>query len=109
MRSCERCVHRRGENWCSMYNTSSAYCADTGCNQFVQRTNGDLIRYHLSNEALAELLVTEVAICQIDYDWEENSYETWDYGYKTSDGEEFFDFENAVEHELEWLQQSADE
>jgi len=87
-----------------MYDVSAAYCADTGCNQFVQRTNGDLIRYHLSEEELAERLVYTVGICEIDYDWEENSYERLSYGYKTSDGEEFYNWDEAVEHELEWLQ-----
>ena len=109
MRSCKTCVHRRGESWCSVYRTSSSYCADTGCNEFRQRTNGDLIRFHLSDEELAELLVSEKAITEIDYDYYENSYEVWGYVYKTTDGEEFDDFEDAVEHELEWLQKLADE
>lgn len=75
----------------------------------VDKSNMDVIRT-LPIKELAMLLVRVEAEEDIDYDWDENPY----IGgilerYKTSDGEIFWEFAEAVEHECWWLKQQSDE
>ena len=68
-------------------------------------TNIEYIK-SLDIRQLAELLVQCDHEEEYEYDWDEEPY-FWDLQniYRTSDGEEYGDFEDAVEHEEWWLKQ----
>ena len=66
-------------------------------------------RRHLESLSDHELAVVLVEMCEgttEEYDWEENPVEGYPYTYwRTSDGEDFLDYDDAVEHESWWLRQ----
>ena len=89
------------------------YCEDSPetCGAFPDPplpTNADCIR-HMTDEELAERNVHITDKCEIEYDWDEQSYEFWVAVYITSDGCQFDYYEDALEYELSWLQQPAKE
>ena len=60
----------------------------------------------LSLEEVAELLITVRTFENYDYDYEERlQYTGLDSVCVCSDGEEFSDYDEALEHEIWWLQQ----
>lgn len=67
-------------------------------------TNEYVIRKFFTTEELASVLVQVKIREAFDYDYDENlisiGYEEY---FETSDGEEFSDYENAIEHEMRWL------
>lgn len=66
------------------------------------KTNYDYLK-SLSLEEMADRNIQYVTSVDIDYDYDENSYEVLRGGYVTSDGERFMDYEDALEHEINWL------
>lgn len=70
-------------------------------------TNADRIRA-MSDEELAKNNIRLSYQCDIDYDYDEESYENWTLWYETSDGSTFYDEESAVEYELDWLRRPAE-
>lgn len=74
------------------------YCHDGPCDDEVQ-TNADRIRA-MSDEELAKANVRRTQKTSDEYCWSV---------YITSDGEEFENYEIALKHETEWLQQPAEE
>lgn len=65
----------------------------------------------MSLEALAEYNVSTAIKAYTDWGFDgEDEYQYTDYidGYKTSDGEFFYDLEDAIEHEIEWLQKEVE-
>lgn len=71
-------------------------------------------------ERIKAMSIKELAEDNISYatrsytDWgfdgtDEYMYDAYEDGYKTSDGEFFYDLEDAIEHEIEWLQKEVDE
>lgn len=72
-------------------------------------TNEAMIR-SLPTRQLAEMLIRYEERTSIDYDWDENLTVGWpEDHYITSDGEDFSFYEEALEHELWWLQQEEGE
>lgn len=71
-------------------------------------TNEQIIRNQWTTEELAKVLVKCVIYEDFDYDWDENLISNGinDY-YETSDGERFDFYEEAVEHEVWWLNQEV--
>lgn len=68
-------------------------------------SNLDYIR-QLPIGQLAVLLVREKIEHTVDYDWDENPVDGPDYGvFETSDGEQFDDYEQAIQYEIWWLGQ----
>ena len=64
----------------------------------------------MSLEELAERNVSNATLAYTDWGFDgedEYQYTAYDYGYKTSDGEFFYDLEDAIAHEIEWLQQEV--
>jgi RecJ-like exonuclease len=45
---------------------------------------------------------------ELDYDYEENSYERLNIVFETSDGSRFDEYDDAFEHEMEWLHTPID-
>ena len=72
------------------------------------KTNADRIR-SLSDEELAEVLVYPTYEYTVDYDYDENPIGDYTSCWATSDGSIFWHRENAVEFELELLQQPVKE
>ena len=66
------------------------------------KTNYDYLK-SLSLEEMADRNIQYVTSIDIDYDYDENSYEVLRGDYVTSDGETFMDYEDALEHEINWL------
>ena len=65
----------------------------------------------MSIKELAERNVYYAIKSYIDWGFDgEDEYQYTDYtdGYKTSDGEFFYDLDDAIEHEIEWLQQEVE-
>ena len=61
---------------------------------------------NLPLEDVAELLITIRTFEQYDYDYDENlQYTGLDSVFVCSDGEEFEHYEEALDHEIWWLQQ----
>ena len=60
------------------------------------KTNYDYLK-SLSLEEMADRNIQYVTSIDIDYDYDENSYEVLRGDYVTSDGE------GALEHEINWL------
>ena len=57
-------------------------------------------------EEIAELLITVRTFEDFDYNYDEElEYRGLDSVYVCSDGEEFGDYDEALEHEIWWLQQ----
>ena len=60
----------------------------------------------LSDHDLAVVLVEMCEGTTEEYDWDENPIEGYPYTYWcTSDGEDFLDYDEAIEHEKWWLRQ----
>lgn len=60
----------------------------------------------LSDHDLAVVLVEMCEGTTEEYDWDENPTEGYPYTYwRTSDGEDFLDYDEAIEHEKWWLRQ----
>ena len=66
------------------------------------KTNYDYLK-SLSLEEMADRNVQYVTSIDIDYDYDENSYEVLRGDYVTSDGETFMYYKDALEHEINWL------
>lgn len=66
-------------------------------------------RRHLESLSDHDLAVVLVEMCEgttEEYDWNENPTDGYPYTYwRTSDGEEFLDYNEAVDHEVRWLRQ----
>ena len=61
----------------------------------------------LSDHDLAVVLVEMCEGTTEEYDWDENPTEGYPYTYwRTSDGEEFLNYDEAIDHEVRWLRQS---
>jgi hypothetical protein len=72
-------------------------------------TNLDYIQ-NLPIERIAELTLKEIV--QADYDYnsdDELEYMGQDIYYRCSDGEEYYDYDEALEHEIWWLKQERTE
>lgn len=67
-------------------------------------TNADHIR-SMSDEELAVHNVQDSLEYTVDYDWDENPIGEYTPCFKTSDGSIFWNYEAAVEYELNWLKQ----
>lgn len=67
-------------------------------------------RRHLESLSDHDLAVVLVEMCEgttEEYDWDENPTDGYPYTYwRTSDMEEFLDYNEAVDHEIWWLRQS---
>lgn len=67
-------------------------------------------RRHLESMSDHDLAVVLVEMCEDtteEYDWDENPTDGYPYTYwRTSDMEEFLDYNEAVDHEIWWLRQS---
>lgn len=89
---------------------ASKLLIDSICENLLQyvTTNSDYIRT-MSDEELAEFNINLTNECEIDYDYEETPYEHWYSVYRTSDYETFYEYEDAFNHELWWLNQSYEE
>lgn len=62
----------------------------------------------LSDYDFAKQLVQMCEEETIEYDWDENPVDGFPYTYwLTSDGENFTDYDEAIEHEVWWLRQSG--
>ena len=70
-------------------------------------------------ERIKAMSIEELAKHNVSYatrtytDWgfdgtDEYPYDAYEDGYKTSDGEFFYGIEDAIEHEIEWLQQEVE-
>ena len=60
----------------------------------------------IPTEQLAELLIRPIQQEEYDEDWDGNTvYAGLTDLYRTSDGFDFMFFEDAVEHEIEWLKE----
>lgn len=59
----------------------------------------------LSDDDFAPLLVELGLGKTVDYDWNENPIETFYDIWITSDGKNFTDYDEAIEHEVWWLRQ----
>ena len=73
-------------------------------------TNFERIK-SMSSEELAEHNVSYATREYTDWGFDgtdEYPYTAYEDGYKTSDGEFFWDLEGAIEHEIEWLQQEVE-
>lgn len=68
-------------------------------------TNREWIN-QLSDERIAEMLISYTEEPDWDYDYDDNLYQC---GYTdvfvTSDGERYTSFDEAIEHEVRWLNQ----
>ena len=66
-------------------------------------------RRHLESMSDHDLAVVLVEMCEgttEEYDWDENPTDGYPYTYwRTSDMEEFLDYNEAVDHEIWWLRQ----
>lgn len=66
-------------------------------------------RRHLESLSDHDLAVVLVEMCEDiteEYDWDENPTDGYPYTYwRTSDAEEFLDYNEAVDHEIWWLRQ----
>lgn len=73
-----------------------------------ENANEYAIRRLWTRRQLAEALVQWHQEETTDYDWDENPIPGYleDY-YTTSDSREFSDYEEAVEHEIWWLEQEV--
>jgi len=71
------------------------------------RKNIDVIRSWPAQK-LADALITQHEEAIYDYDYDDELYISGhDYVYRTSDGESFGDYDEALEHEVWWLSQEA--
>lgn len=86
----EDCCNRNSPQYMCKCKTDVCHCA-------IPMTNADRFR-SMSDEELAEANVRRVYTTNEEYGWSE---------YITSDEERFENFEDAVNHELEWLRQPA--
>lgn len=59
----------------------------------------------LSDHDLAAALIVLCEGEDVEYDWDENPIEDLYAFWRTSDGEEFLNYDEAIEHEKWWLQQ----
>lgn len=82
------------------------------CEVFRQRVEGVVTMTNreyinsLSNEELAVLTISLSEEPDYDYDYDDELYQCGTYQlYTTSDGTEFTDIEEAIEHEVWWLNQ----
>ena len=82
------------------------HCGGIGF-RWVPMTNAGRIR-GMSDKELAENNVRLSYQCDIDCIWEEEPHENWVRCYETSDGSTFFEKEDAVEYELNWLREPAE-
>ena len=72
-------------------------------------TNEAMIR-SLSTRQLAEMLIRYEERTSVEYDWDENPIEGYQEDhYITSDGEDFYFYDSALEHERWWLKQEEGE
>lgn len=56
-------------------------------------------------EELAEFNIRDILIEEDDYDYDDNLSSIIIDGFQTSDGRKFRDYDDAFEHELNWLKQ----
>lgn len=65
---------------------------------------------NMTLKEFAEFNVKSSEWIEYEYDIEDNLYPSTEYGYTTSDGEKFYDYnyDGAIEHEIEWLKSSVD-
>ena len=59
----------------------------------------------LSDHDLAAALIVPCEGEDVDYDWDENPIEDLYTFWRTSDGEEFLNYDEAIDHEIWWLRQ----
>jgi hypothetical protein len=64
-------------------------------------------RIHMTAEEMAKSNVRYVTDAEVDYDYEENPYTSLVEKIQTSDGELFWSEEDAIAHEIEWLNAEA--
>lgn len=65
-------------------------------------------RRHLEALSDYDLAAALIALCKgedVEYDWDENPIEDLYTFWRTSDGEEFLNYDEAVDHEIWWLRQ----
>ena len=70
-------------------------------------TNADRIR-NMTDEELAERNVYATYEYDLDYDYDDNPISIYNDVWATSDNFIFYFREDAIEHELWWLQQPVD-
>lgn len=71
-------------------------------------TNEHAIRHLWTTEQLAHVLIERREEEDWDYDIEDEPYVCGHFDvYTTSDGQEFSDYDEAVEHEVWWLSQEV--
>lgn len=103
-----KCKFEHSEVCCNSGSTwFKLSCQHEDCGNIVPITNADRIRA-MSDEDLAKNNVRLSYQCDIDYNYEEEPYENWMQYYETSDGSTFYEEEDAVEYELDWLRQPAE-
>ena len=85
----------------------NSWCDFDQC-EFQTPSNGDRIRA-MSDEEPAKHNVRESTEYVFDYDWDENPVGEYVSFWRTSDGAIFWSYEDAVEYELSWLRQPAEE
>ena len=77
--------------------------------QINKNTNEYAIRRLWSTQQLADALIQYHMRETDEYDFDENPIKgDMENYYTTSDDQEFFDYEEAIEHELWWLSQEVD-
>lgn len=72
--------------------------------RYVEMTNRAYLEA-LSDHDLAATLIISCVGETVDYDWEENPIEDLYTFWRTSDGEEFLNRDEAIDHEVWWLRQ----
>lgn len=72
--------------------------------KFNSITNADHIR-SMTDEELVEHNVHASYEYTVDYDWDENPIGEYEPCWRTTDGSAFWDYDEALEYELEWLKQ----
>ena len=78
-----------------------------GCTERNEKamTNREYLE-SLSKRDLAVLIIAQCEDETEEYDWDESPIDGFPYTYwRTSDGEEFLDYNEAIDHEVWWLRQ----
>ena len=77
----------------------------TNCDAYIPtKTNADHIR-SMTDEELAKHNVRESTEYVFDYDWDENPVGEYVSCWRTSDEAIFWNYDLAIEYELNWLKQ----
>lgn len=69
-------------------------------------TNIERIK-EMNERELAELLVKETLQQDIDYDWDECPFTTYETVYELPNGEIYYDYADAIEDCVKWLQKDV--